>query len=203
MPETPATARTIVTTPAPSSLRGLLSAPRFLVRLSPITAPLGTWGTASRRDTSHRVARCEGGDAMVGESTPETCEHGTGLAHGGPQEPPAHRFARLVAVAARCAGPPCGLRGRPLRWRHERQKGHSQTTQPKAATPASSAHSTSTRQLGSSQSTRPPTTRPRTASTQRASVTSSAPGGARSLSRAAKPTSASSPTSTVPKKKER
>jgi hypothetical protein len=35
------------------------------------------------------------------------------LAPEGPQLLPAHRFARLVAVAARCAGPFYGLRGRP------------------------------------------------------------------------------------------
>jgi hypothetical protein len=41
------------------------------------------------------------------------CEPRPRLAHWGPQAPPAHCSARLATVAAQCAGPSCGLSGRP------------------------------------------------------------------------------------------
>ena len=60
-----------------------------------------------RRTGQHRTA------ARLWARLSRVATLGPRLAHGGPQTPPAHRCAGLVAVAPRCAGPPCGLRGRP------------------------------------------------------------------------------------------
>src|ERR1700730_652547 len=43
----------------------------------------------------------------LGPPPPKRANTGPRLAHGGPQGPPAHRCARLLAVAAQCAGPSC------------------------------------------------------------------------------------------------